>query len=291
MDISAVVVTFNRIELLKVLMDRLTSFPLLSRIILVDNASSDGTLEYGQSIYEHGVVYFRSDVNLGGAGGFAKGVELALTFKSDFIFLMDDDGLPDFFCLEEMIKCSTELDILNPLVVNIEDEGQLAFGLEPGISRVSDLLELDSDIVYGSMNPFNGTLVRRKVFDQMGNIKREMFIWGDEVEFLLRARTFGFSFGTVVSARLFHPKSKSSYTKFLKRFLIEEKPRKLIGNLYRNNAYIKRRYHGTWSALKFFFVYFLFYISKREYKLIITFVRYFFDGFTNRFKLPPILEK
>ena len=62
---------------------------------MLDNQSSDGTRE---TLADEGLLeqvdYVRSEENTGGAGGYRRGVELALETGSDWIWLMDDDAEP-----------------------------------------------------------------------------------------------------------------------------------------------------------------------------------------------------
>jgi rhamnopyranosyl-N-acetylglucosaminyl-diphospho-decaprenol beta-1,3/1,4-galactofuranosyltransferase len=94
-SVAAVVVTFNRKELLCECLDALLAqtYPV-SRIVLIDNASSDGTAEL---LAEKGYLeneifdYLRLPVNSGGAGGFHEGVKRAFEAGFDWLWLMDDE--------------------------------------------------------------------------------------------------------------------------------------------------------------------------------------------------------
>jgi rhamnopyranosyl-N-acetylglucosaminyl-diphospho-decaprenol beta-1,3/1,4-galactofuranosyltransferase len=94
-NLYAVVVTYNRADFLRNLLDsfaRLDTAP--ARILVVDNASSDHTPDVvAQAIAAGGppIQYERLDRNVGGAGGFSRGVELALESGAEWLWLMDDD--------------------------------------------------------------------------------------------------------------------------------------------------------------------------------------------------------
>ena len=68
--ISAVVVTYNRLELLQRLVKALTDVPELGEVLIVDNASTDGTGEWLASLDVERVQTRTLEHNIGGAGGF-----------------------------------------------------------------------------------------------------------------------------------------------------------------------------------------------------------------------------
>ncbi len=93
----AVVVTYNRLAKLKVTVQRLLDSPEsdLAGIVVVDNASGDGTAEWLGTLTAPRLVVLSEPVNLGGAGGFDRGMRAAVArFDPDWIVVMDDDGRP-----------------------------------------------------------------------------------------------------------------------------------------------------------------------------------------------------
>jgi GT2 family glycosyltransferase len=93
-NLYAVVVTYNRADFLRNLLDsfaRLDTAP--ARILVVDNASSDHTPDVIARAAAAGLAiqYERLEQNVGGAGGFSRGVELALESGAEWLWLMDDD--------------------------------------------------------------------------------------------------------------------------------------------------------------------------------------------------------
>ncbi len=91
----AVVVTWNRCDLLReslAAVEAQTHAPLA--VVVVDNASTDGTARMLATRHPH-LELVRLHRNTGGAGGFAVGIERALTFEPDLVWLLDDDTVPD----------------------------------------------------------------------------------------------------------------------------------------------------------------------------------------------------
>lgn len=93
----AVVVTYNRLEHLKVTLQRLfDSRPEdLEAVVVVDNASGDGTGAWLRSLDDPRLYAILSPENMGGAGGFNLGMRRASErFDPDWIVVMDDDARP-----------------------------------------------------------------------------------------------------------------------------------------------------------------------------------------------------
>jgi GT2 family glycosyltransferase len=102
--VCAVVVTWNRRDLLKESLAALEAQTLPPRhVVVVDNASTDGTGELLRRDYRHlEVVHLAA--NIGGAGGFAAGIERALTFAPELVWLLDDDTVPTATAAERLVS-------------------------------------------------------------------------------------------------------------------------------------------------------------------------------------------
>ena len=74
-SVMAVVVTFNRLDLLKQCVEALRAQTAPCHILIVDNASTDGTGQWAAS--QAGLSYRSTGSNLGGAGGFNRGMRWA----------------------------------------------------------------------------------------------------------------------------------------------------------------------------------------------------------------------
>jgi rhamnopyranosyl-N-acetylglucosaminyl-diphospho-decaprenol beta-1,3/1,4-galactofuranosyltransferase len=255
--VVAVVVTFNRLELLQRLLERLEDVPGLAEVLVVDNASTDGTGEWLSTL--DGKVLGRTLVeNGGGARGFHDGLQWALERGADLAWLMDDDGLPDPDCLDALLA-ETDLHFWGPLVVDEADPGRLVFPIRlPGGTRVVHrLADVEAAARNGRIDdiviPFNGVLVTRELVDRIGLPRAEYFIWGDDHEYRLRAEAAGARIATVVGAQVRHPSVGSLGTPMMfGRTTYNHSPSDLKHYcMARNNLLNLREYRGTPHALAF----------------------------------------
>ncbi len=258
--IVAVVVTYNRLALLRRLLERLASVPRIHEVLVVDNASTDGTGEWLAGLDPFGaVVPLRLERNTGGAGGFSAGLAEAMRRDADLMWLMDDDGLPDRDCLDLLLARDGELDFWGPLVVDEDRPDRLVFPIRlPGSATVvhglGDSRRAARDgLIRDVVIPFNGVLLTRELVARIGLVRGEYFIWGDDHEYRLRAEAAGARIATVVDAVVRHPAVGELGTPMaFGRTTYNHSPSDLKHYcMARNNLVNLRRYRGNAHAAAF----------------------------------------
>ncbi len=170
------------------------------------------------------VHYVRMPENTGGAGGFHEGVKRGCDGGFDWLWLMDDDLLVSPEALEVLVGKKEVLAsakgrafLLNSLILSKDrmDDDTLAFPLQelagsgfPKIGvyyrHVSEIQGKLQDGLYRWACPFNGTLIPTSAIPQVGLPNKDLFIWGDERDFLWRAARV-LDLYTVVDSKAFHP--------------------------------------------------------------------------------------
>ncbi|MBU9136969.1 glycosyltransferase family 2 protein [Burkholderia multivorans] len=210
--IAAVVVTRNRKAMLVESVTRmLAQTHVPDRIFVIDNASTDGTREHLEAsglLRDKRLELVSRDVNDGGAGGFHHGLDLAVGLGYDWIWLMDDDCFPEVDALEQLLR---PLDIANDPIGFIcshvvwRDRTPHVMNL-PGIKlrphgRVFSE-QIGEGVLVVPTCSFVSVLINRAAIEQCGLPLREMFVWGDDLEFtgrITRAGYLGyFAFRSVV---------------------------------------------------------------------------------------------
>ncbi len=267
----AVVVTFDRLPLLQRLVARLREVPGLDEVLVVDNASTDGTGEWLAGQADDRLLVRTLDTNTGGAGGFHDGVGWAMERGADLIWLMDDDGLPDLDCLDHLLG-HDGLDFWGPVVVDEDDPERLVFPMRlPGGARTvgtrtAAAAAARDGLVEGVVIPFNGVLVTRDLVERIGLPRAEFFIWGDDVEYLWRAERDGARVGTVADAVVRHPSVGELGTPMMfGRTTYNFTPSELKAYcMARNNTVNLRTYRGWPHVLMFWVKTVWFYLFTRR---------------------------
>jgi rhamnopyranosyl-N-acetylglucosaminyl-diphospho-decaprenol beta-1,3/1,4-galactofuranosyltransferase len=302
--IACIVVTFNREELLLKCLESILFQTLKVDIIyIIDNCSNELTYKLlfqnefiskipdfnkkeNQTIVNEIIIdeakkksviikYTRKFENDGGAGGFFEGMKQAFNDNCDWLWMMDDDGIAEKNQLKNLTEYSVinNIDFANALVLDIEDTKNLAFGLNESIQNVDQLngkLEIKNFI-----NPFNGTLISRKLISNIGFVKREMFIWGDETEYFWRAKKYGANISTITNAIHFHPKIKGEYDYIFPKYLkgkVMLKPINRRHIYFTNLAYSIWRYKSTKEYFTFLIKYTLYFIKENQITELTKFI-------------------
>jgi GT2 family glycosyltransferase len=193
--VAAVVVTFNRLEKLKKVIASIEAQTIsASQIIIIDNASTDGTAEYLATLSTTVPLEIASmERNSGGAGGFAEGMLRGYAAGADHIWIMDDDCYPQPTALEALVRGFDEsVDELG---------GDVPFACSVVEFVDGNICEMNNPVptwdwarllVKGQRNvmvtacSFVSVLIPRWAIAEYGLPYREYFIWFDDREYTLR---------------------------------------------------------------------------------------------------------
>src|SRR6185312_10010354 len=164
------------------------------KILVVDNASIDGTPEFITANFpDDRVSVLRLARNLGGAGGFKAGISTAIEEGYDLIWVMDDDHEVQRDTLQIMSDTMrrTGADIVGPVVISPARDGSLSWPMGPGGQGYLDYASIVRDYGANGTIPqipatFNAVLYRREVFEVLGLPDERLFIRGDEIEYAYR---------------------------------------------------------------------------------------------------------
>lgn len=225
-NLVALVVTYNRLDMIRETLARLLEEPC-DLVYVVDNASTDHTPAYLQTLTDPRLRIIRSDVNLGGAGGFELGLRRIVDeVDPEWIVLMDDDGRPASGCLDAFLSsdmsaydavsaavflrngeiCEMNRPTINPFwsigtflrtaIGTIRGEARNGFHI-PDEAYRAEPREIDA-------TSFVGLFLPRRTIQRIGYPDGKMFIYGDDVHYTLRLRKAGGTIGFVPSLKFEH---------------------------------------------------------------------------------------
>lgn len=198
MQYGAIVVTFNRKQLLIESITALLNQTVPpAKIIIIDNHSTDGTkteLQTADILANPSVDYRYLTKNIGGAGGFARGMQIAAADPNlDWVSMSDDDAIfePDYF--EKLIAYQQDHPNRQILTgsVYIED-GRLQADQR---NRFTNWSTFQAQAVPESeyrgnfefdQYTFCGVFMSVAVIKQVGVADAGYFIWWDDCEYAVR---------------------------------------------------------------------------------------------------------
>ena len=188
--VIAIIVTYNRKELLKESINALLNQDYENLdILIIDNNSSDGTKEYiGKELKDKRVIYRNTGANLGGAGGFNYGMNVAAQMDYDYIWIMDDDCIVHNDSLVELINASKKLNddfgFLSSKV--LWKDGSICTMNIPKRKFSRWLKDFDTNYQEIAMASFVSLFVKKDIVVEEGLPIKEFFIWTDDWEYTRR---------------------------------------------------------------------------------------------------------
>jgi GT2 family glycosyltransferase len=220
-DVSIVILNYNTREHLRTCLNALLAEgsttlsrgPLQAEVFVVDNASSDGSADMLAAEFDW-VRLIRSPRN----GGYAFGNNQALRLaRGEAVLILNPDTLllpGSLAALAQTLRCHPEAGIVGPKLVRPDGSMHLAcrrsfptpsvaFYRMTGLSRVFaaserfgryNLTYVDPDVPI-EVDSVCGAcmLVRRSVIERIGLLDEQFFMYGEDLDWCLRAREAGWT--------------------------------------------------------------------------------------------------
>lgn len=198
--IGVIVVTYNRLEKLKIALNSYASQTYLPEFICVfNNCSTDSTGDFlkNWALQDDGYKKYviNSDKNLGGSGGFNGAFDYCKTLDFDFLWISDDDAYPERKALEK-INCYayTNYDRVGAICGTVIENGEInyshrrtykkyIFGIKELNSNANDYTKENFEIKLFS---FVGVAIKKEVIANCGLPNKDYFIWYDDTEYSLK---------------------------------------------------------------------------------------------------------
>lgn len=192
------------------------------QIIIVDNGSTDGSIEAIRNRYGPTVYLLEAGENLGFAGGNNLGIRFALEKGADWVFLLNNDTLvatDSLVQLEKAASSNQKYTIYSPIIYYYDKPEiiwHLGDHLIPGtlitFDRYRDKPHLSTFPEFIPVDFVNGCgmMIQRDVFNKIGLFDSSLFMYGEEVDFCWRARLAGFRFACATKSKIWHKVAASA---------------------------------------------------------------------------------
>jgi hypothetical protein len=178
-------------------------------VILVDNASIDGSIEYIQENFPR-VIIIPQSTNRGFAGGTNAGI---LTAKGDFILTLNNDTIVDSHLLEEIVQpmladsrvgiCGTKMLFpdgrINSTAICISRSGA---AWDRGMGEPDNGQYNVTQEVFGACA--GAALYRHAMLEEIGLFDEDFFLYMEDVDLAFRAQLSGWKCIYVPTARVIH---------------------------------------------------------------------------------------
>ena len=188
--ISIILVTYNRIDLLKKILKKIQSYNWsYSEFIIINNNSFDETKDFLNTL-DKGFKVINLTENIGHGAALSVGLKYIvnkLENKDGFTVFLEDDSIPTEKLLETLINKikDTNFDF-------ISSEGQ-----KVKLGKRINLKPKEEEIVEADFCLFDGAIIKNHVIYKIGLHEEDWFMMFDDFEYCYRIRKNGFKIGVI----------------------------------------------------------------------------------------------
>lgn len=231
------------------------------KILIIDNASTDGSVDKIKRIFPS-VDLIVNNSNIGYAGGNNIGILRAMSEKSDFVLILNNDTIINSDAIGKMVEFSMNMHgigLVGPKVMYSDSNVIQSIGItniihntghnighgEEDSGRYREPLEVDA--VNGS-----AMLISREVIDNVGLIDETFFLYYEDTDYCMRVSQKGYKIYSVPLAVVWHKEMASGdKVKPLIQYLIQ-----------RNKLRFVSRYYSKSQLVNFVMLNYLIYLPK-----------------------------
>jgi len=223
-------------------------------VIFVDNASTDGSVEYLKEIKKYldlpSLRIIVSNVNLGCCGGNNLGIKYA---RGEYLILLNPDTCMAPTWLEELVKAArsdSKIGICQSKILYPDHRINTTGGLIDfyGLATCRGIGEIDKCQYDESLEGFffasgASLLIKKSVFEDIGSLDDKLFLYYDDVDLSWRARLKGYYIHYVPTSLCIHFESSS-----LRQF----REASLLSFYYncRNRIRVLLKNYGSYNVIK-----------------------------------------
>ncbi|MFQ5640712.1 MAG: glycosyltransferase family 2 protein, partial [bacterium] len=190
------------------------------KTFVVDNNSSDGSVDAIRENFAN-IKIICNPENLGGSGGFNRGIEAAGSIEPDYFYLLDNDVILDSGALSSLVdflEKNKRAGIAGSKIYTFSDPdviwclgGRINWwqGKTIHISAgEKDKGQFQKPIEVDYV-PACSLLVRHEVVEKVGMLDERFFVYGDDADFCTRVKRAGYKVLCVPFSKIWHKASNS----------------------------------------------------------------------------------
>lgn len=229
-EIGIFICNYNKAEMVvrcvKAIMDQsIQNFD----IYVVDNASTDNSVEQLQAAYGDDITIIQNSENLGGSGGFGRGIRTALEMDYRYFMLVDNDAFLDRRAVEylyQYINTHEDVGICGAETLYLQDPrkiqdlgGKLDMdnfrwgGIIGGLVELEAAAVLECDYVASC-----SVIARTSAVRIFGGFPEDNFIYWDDIEWCTKCWRAGFKVVVNAKAKVLHDMSGASRQNMFLRY-------------------------------------------------------------------------
>ncbi|PID52686.1 MAG: hypothetical protein CR972_00560 [Candidatus Moraniibacteriota bacterium] len=180
-------------------------------IIIVDNHSTDNSLEYCKTKFPH-ITYISCKKNVGFASGANIGMRYACKNNAETITLINPDATIDPYCMHHIFQKIQKIgpSIASPIIFNDETKSEIWFSggkIHSICMRATHKSPKNTLLEILPKNSFiSGCVmtISRKIIDEIGFFDEQFFLYYEDVDLSLRAQKKNFTLCVVKNAYAYH---------------------------------------------------------------------------------------
>ena len=185
-------------------------------VVVIDNGSTDGSLDALKEIVSSRVQLIASPENIGFTGGCNLGFELALKSDADFVWLLNNDAVTDAGTLTSLVRTAQEderIGLVSPVIASLDEPSRLinAGGIfDSTIPDYTPTKDLQVARAWAANHPEKivllGTalLVRTSLIRKIGPLDPALFAYWEDTDFSLRSIRAGYRNVVDFDAVIYH---------------------------------------------------------------------------------------
>lgn len=223
-NVAIILVNWNGLMVTKQCLDTLRSIQYRSfQVIVVDNASSDGSADILRNEYPE-VVVISAGSNLGFAGGNNLGFRYAFQYKFSYILMLNNDTIVEADFLDHLVSymdTHPEVGAIQPRIHFEHDRSLIWNGgskhaVWPGFLYTEDVHRKPSKsaLQLKKVDWITGCafLIRTSVLQQTGLLAENMFMYSEDVDLSMRIKALGYTLIYHPQAVIYHIAGMSNKT-------------------------------------------------------------------------------